>query len=265
MVVISLMAQAVFLVAALLVSARVTVRTRSIVSGGLYLYGLFVLWAILFCVVIPAFLRALTGKPEVVDTFPEATGILPIVCLSWIPAFAFGALVGLVQRALLRLTKRGTVPRFEDYEIHVRYRNVDRMPYAAIDEFFSLVATGDSPEHAVENLRGQFDERIEWMIRSDEPIPRPGTGRAQPRFAPNDQVEAFRPFVDEFWSEILGTSYLTSFVSNKSRLSTWEQYVLGGRPALVQKVKDRYGVDITPFYDDPIPDVLVLHYSSMDG
>jgi hypothetical protein len=48
-------------------------------------------------------------------------------------------------------------------------------------------------------------------------------------FAPNDEVESLRPFVDEFWSRILETSYSTSFVSNESNLNPWQHYVGGGR------------------------------------
>jgi hypothetical protein len=84
----------------------------------------------------------------------------------------------------------------------------------------------------------------------------PGKGKSKPKFAPNDQVESLRPFVDEFWSDILGTSYSTSFVSNGSVLSSWEQYLPGGRDELIQKVKDKYGVDISDYYDEPIPVVL---------
>ncbi len=74
-------------------------------------------------------------------------------------------------------------------------------------------------------------------------------------FAPNDQVEALRPFVDEFWSLILETSYSTSFVSNESTLDAWQHYV-GGRAQLIQRVRSAYGVDISSYYDEPIPIVL---------
>ena len=84
----------------------------------------------------------------------------------------------------------------------------------------------------------------------------PGRKTSRPKFAPNDQVESLRPFVDEFWSEILGTSYSTSFVSNGSVLSSWEHYLSGGREELIQKIKDKYGVDIADYYDEPIPIVL---------
>ena len=80
--------------------------------------------------------------------------------------------------------------------------------------------------------------------------------RIPPGFlAPHDRMEALRPFVDEFWTLVLGTSYLTSFVSNESRFSSWEHYV-GGREALIAKVKDVYDVDIASIYDEPIPVIL---------
>ena len=75
------------------------------------------------------------------------------------------------------------------------------------------------------------------------------------QLAPYDEIEALRPFVDEFWSTILETSYSTSFVSNESTLDAWEHYV-GGRAALIDRVRRVYGVDITPYYDEPVPSVL---------
>ena len=74
-------------------------------------------------------------------------------------------------------------------------------------------------------------------------------------FAPSDEIEALRPFIDQFWSTILETSYTTSFVSNKSTFDAWEHYV-GGRAELIKRVEHVYGVDITPFYSEPIPGVL---------
>ena len=148
-------------------------------------------------------------------------------------------------------------PRFEDYRIKTGHTRVDHVPYACTEEFFSLIATGTTEDEAIWNLRPVFEQRVRWMKERGEPIPSPGSGRARARFAPNDQIEALRPFVDEFWSEILGTAYATSFVSNESRLSTWaERYLPGGRAELIQKVKDRYGVDISAYYDEPIPVVL---------
>jgi len=75
-------------------------------------------------------------------------------------------------------------------------------------------------------------------------------------FAPNDRIEALRPFVEEFWDAILGTSYSTSYVSNFSRFSSWEHYV-GGREALIARVRAVYGVDISHYYDGLIADILI--------
>jgi hypothetical protein len=82
---------------------------------------------------------------------------------------------------------------------------------------------------------------------------REAAGRIE--FAPNDEIEALRPFVDEFWARILGTSYTTSFVSNESTLESWQHYV-GGRSALIEQVRRVYGVDISSYYSEPIPTVL---------
>lgn len=91
-------------------------------------------------------------------------------------------------------------------------------------------------------------EEIESAARSKESAKRL-------EFAPNDEVEGLRPFVDEFWATILGTSYATSFVSNESTLDSWEHYV-GGRAELIDRVERVYGVDITPYYDESIPSAL---------
>ena len=159
-------------------------------------------------------------------------------------------------RRLFTRNRRSTEPRFEDYRIHTGYTNAGHVLYASIREFFSLIATGETRDEAIWNLRPVFEERVRQMKETGEPIPLPGNGRAKPRFAPNDQIEALRPFIDEFWAEILGTSYARSFVSNESRLSSWDRYLPGRRTELIEKVKAKYGVDISTCYDEPIPVVL---------
>lgn len=85
------------------------------------------------------------------------------------------------------------------------------------------------------------------------------------KFAPNDEIEALRPFVDDFWSRVLETSYATSFVSNESNLDAWEHYA-GGRQQLIDRVNDAYGIDITPYYDEPIAKILRrLKETSQEG
>jgi len=147
--------------------------------------------------------------------------------------------------------------RLEDYDIQTGKLR-DRPGYwASIEEFASLIADGQTEEEAIHRLRAKFVERAHLLQRRGEPLPFPGSGKRVPTFAPNDQIEQFRPLVDDFWRQILGTSYSTSFVSNESTLEVWERmYVPGGRLELVARVKAIYGVDITDYYDSPLPIVL---------
>ena len=75
-------------------------------------------------------------------------------------------------------------------------------------------------------------------------------------FAASDKIEERRGIIEEFWRDILGTDYRTSFVSNESTLDSWEHYVPGGRENVIQKVKKKFGVDISGYYDEPIVKVL---------
>ena len=147
--------------------------------------------------------------------------------------------------------------RFEDYDIQTgKFR--DRPVYwASIEEFGSLIAEGQTEEEAIHKLLPKFQERVYELQSHGKPLPLPGSGKPVFTFAPNDQIEQFRPLVDDFWERILGTSYSTSFVSNESTLQVWEQlYVRGGRQEIVARVKAIYGVEITDDYERPLPIVL---------
>jgi hypothetical protein len=133
--------------------------------------------------------------------------------------------------------------RFEDYEVITGYTNVGHVPYASLREFFALVGTGASHEEAVVELRRLYAERVEHMLQAGDSVPPPGSGPARARFASDDLVRRLGDFVGKFWRDVLGTSIATSFVSDESRLSSWEHYV-GGRDALLRRVQARYGVDI---------------------
>jgi len=93
----ALIGQGVFVLWALIVSARVTIRSRSVLKGTLCLYGLFVLCIILFAVVLPTLLHVFGVPSDVrVDSFPEEIGVLPVIVLGWIPAFIYAGVVRLV-------------------------------------------------------------------------------------------------------------------------------------------------------------------------
>ena len=145
---------------------------------------------------------------------------------------------------------------FENYAVligKIKDRNVF---YAGIEEFW-LFAEGRTEEEAISALREQFAKHIQDRLNRGKQLPIPGSGKAILRFAPNSQMERLRPFVDDFWERVLGTSYGTSFVSDESNLEVWiDMYVSGGLQELLARVQAVYGVDISEFWDEPIPVVL---------
>lgn len=99
----SLISQCLFLLAAFIVSALLTIRKRSILVGGLCLYGLFVVRILLFSIIIPAILVILQFEDyEVNEAFPRESGVIPVVLLYWIPAFLVAAITRLVHAAFTR-------------------------------------------------------------------------------------------------------------------------------------------------------------------
>lgn len=86
MLIAALLAQGTFLLGAAVLSARCTIRSRSILQGTLLFHVLSIAWIMLFSVAIPALLQS-RGADEhtVVASFPEPTGVLPVILTAWIP------------------------------------------------------------------------------------------------------------------------------------------------------------------------------------
>lgn len=149
--------------------------------------------------------------------------------------------------------------KFEDYKIQiVNSSNYPDKFVATIEEFYNVICIIDNKEEAPEKLRSLFDKEIVRLKDSGQPIPKSGSGKAKITFAANDKIEELRPFIDEFWKKILGTSYSTSFVSNDSYFDSWLHYVNGDKDELISKVKQIYSVDISSIYDRPICEILTI-------
>ncbi len=127
---------------------------------------------------------------------------------------------------------------------------------ASIEEFPSVIILINSKEEALDKLRPIFYQELEKYKQNNKIIPEPGSGKKLLTFAESANVNSLRPFIDEFWEQILNTSYLHSFVSGESRFSAWEHYLTGGKDTLIRKVKEEYGVDIEPIYERPIFEIL---------
>lgn len=149
--------------------------------------------------------------------------------------------------------------RFEDFEIKiVNSTNYPGKFVAYIEELFSVAEVIDSKDLAEGVLRPMFDREISRLKAADEPIPEPGSGKAKIKFASNDKILSLSPFIDKFWREILGTSIVTSFVSDESTFSSWEHYLKDGKKELIEKVRLKYDFDITDYYTKPIHEIVEM-------
>jgi len=146
---------------------------------------------------------------------------------------------------------------FSDYKIHiVASNNFKDKLVAYIEELHNVSELIDKKEDAYLILKAKFEKEIERLRAVDRPIPKPGSGKATFTFAANEKIQNLRPFIDEFWQKILGTSFSSSLISNESDLTSWEHYLTGGKNELIEKVKNEYGIDIKKIYDLPIHEVL---------
>ena len=147
--------------------------------------------------------------------------------------------------------------KFTDYKIQiVQSSNYTEKNVASIEDFHNVMALIDKNENAAEILKPLFEKEIERLKLENQPIPKSGSGKAKITFASNDKIEKLRPFIDEFWNKVLGTSYLTSFVSDESYFRDWEHYLDSENKTITDKVIDIYGIDIESIYDKPIHVIL---------
>jgi ABC-type sulfate transport system permease component len=94
LLILALIGQMTFFLSVLFVSARSTIKSKSIVKGAFLLYGLSVAAVFLFCVVIPGLLISLgANRHVVVHSFPESIVGMPIVLGGWILGLIFATLV----------------------------------------------------------------------------------------------------------------------------------------------------------------------------
>lgn len=198
---------------------------------------------------------------------PRLQALMRCVVLAWNPAWA------VVRSSLDReISKQGLPPR-RGWLLYIA-QPWEKLPMlASSSEVVSCGPNGSIIIATQERFTAANQQHIEMaqqaitaldqagLLTTIVDVPKkpgtaPLTGPGVPTFAPNDQIEKLHPLVDDFWERVLGVSYNASFVSNESIFDAWEHYVPGGRQELIARVKAIYRVDITEYYDKPIPIVL---------
>lgn len=154
---------------------------------------------------------------------------------------------------------------FDDYNICIGNSNNYPDKFVAyIEELHNVITIVDNKEEAEDKLKPLFDKEVKRLKSEGQNIPSPGSGKAKITFAANNEIEKLRPFIDDFWKNILKTSFKTSFVSNKSLFDAWEHYLKGGKQELIEEVRRQYNYDITEIYEKPIYQILTKiknHYN----
>jgi len=115
------------------------------------------------------------------------------------------------------------------------------LPYAArIVNWWVMTGLGNTPEEAMNELAGQFSQMKDNRHREGKPMPRPGTN-VPIEFAPSDGVYAHPDLTDDFIRRVLGLDW--AFVSDQSSL--WDFHEGQTNEALIAKIKELYGVDVS--------------------
>ena len=94
------------LLAALLLGALCTIRTRSIVKGGLLTYGLWILQTLLFGLVFPFVISWFLKNRDAFLWFPESKAVVFVPLIGWIYTFIFAAIVRGLQVLVLKARSR---------------------------------------------------------------------------------------------------------------------------------------------------------------
>ncbi|MBI9016425.1 MAG: hypothetical protein JEZ07_04100 [Phycisphaerae bacterium] len=79
-------------------------KGKSFVSSVIFGWALIIIWAIIWCKMIPMILSPFVSN-EILMMFPESIGILPTIMLGWLPAIAL-TLVAIVIVAGIKFFKK---------------------------------------------------------------------------------------------------------------------------------------------------------------
>ncbi len=140
--------------------------------------------------------------------------------------------------------------KLEDYTLNLRYREDWNCFEASLSEFFALIASGQTEQEAITELKRLYLERVIYLEAIGKPLPIPGEA-PEPMFATSARVDASSGTARDFFRRVLSLDYDDVFVSDATRLEEF-----GRLEVLRQKIKLEYGVDIGTELEQPLWEVL---------
>lgn len=128
-----------------------------------------------------------------------------------------------------------------DPEVLVHFAEAKQEAYLAqVVRWWALAGGGDTPQQARAALASAFDSMKAARLEGGKPLPRPGTS-VPVEFAPRDLIFLYPNLQEEFVRLVLEIEW--AFLTDESSL--WDFHTEGDNEALVEKVRDVYGVDVS--------------------
>ena len=139
---------------------------------------------------------------------------------------------------------------FSDYPISVRSQEIDpnyvgtrltQHRYSAqIVNWWVVSGSGDTEREALQELQKNFSTTKAERAKSGKKLPRPGT-HVEIEFASRERVDAHPALAEDFTRHVLNLDW--AWISDESSL--WDFHSSDDNQALIAKINDVYGVDVS--------------------
>jgi hypothetical protein len=143
----------------------------------------------------------------------------------------------------------------DDYPVVVRRNESDSIRngqrYFALILNWPIGGAGDTREEALVSLRKNFGIAKAKKFTERSPLPRPGA-RVPIEFASQDRVNARAELADDFIRRVLNKDAV--WISDESSL--WDFHRQDTNAALVAKIREVYGVDVSDIESGNLADIL---------
>lgn len=139
---------------------------------------------------------------------------------------------------------------FSDYPIQVRKQEIDpsyvgtrlkqHLYTASIVNWWAITGNGNTEQEAVQELQKSFETVKAERAKGHKQLPRPGT-HVPIEFASRQRVSAYPQLQEDFVRRVLDLDW--AWLSDESSL--WDFHGSDDNRALVEKIDEIYGVDVS--------------------
>ena len=160
---------------------------------------------------------------------------------------------------LLSFSKRSW--KLSDYPLSLREHRIDpdyvgtrlkQQRYSvAIVNWWVICGSGDTKREAMEELEKRFAAEKAERTKTGKQLPRPGT-HVPIEFASRQRVDAHPELAEDFTRRVLNLDW--AWISDESSL--WDFHSSDDNSALIAKIKEVYGVDVSDIESARLSEIL---------